>query len=263
MATVKDVAVMAEKLFPAENVCMQDYIGLSVGDENADVDKVIVCLDCTETVIDEAVEKGAQMIFAHHPLIFGTISSVTKNTPVGRIILSAAKNGINVYSAHTNMDCSRGGITGFVANIIGLKNAGPLIEINSDAALGLIGNLEKAVTIGDYAGVVGEKLCDRYVKVYGKDKTVRRIAVVNGAGGDEEIINAAIAKGADVLVTGEIKHHVALYARAFGLDIIEVSHYASEHIFIPRLSEILNEEAQKNNLKIQFTVAESESNPAL
>lgn len=143
------------------------------------------------------------------------------------------------------MDCSRGGITGFVANIIGLKNAGPLIEINSDAALGLIGNLEKAVTIGDYAGVVGEKLCDRYVKVYGKDKTVRRIAVVNGAGGDEEIINAAIAKGADVLVTGEIKHHVALYARAFGLDIIEVSHYASEHIFIPRLSEILNDEAQK------------------
>ena len=83
MATVKDVAVMAEKLFPAENVCMQDYIGLSVGDENADVDKVLVCLDCTETVIDEAVEKDAQMIFAHHPLIFGTISSVTKDTPDG------------------------------------------------------------------------------------------------------------------------------------------------------------------------------------
>lgn len=263
MATVKDVARMAEKLFPPENVCMQDYIGLSVGDENAAVDKVLVCLDCTESVVAEAAEKGAQMIFAHHPLIFGTISSVTKNTPVGRIILAAAKNGINVYSAHTNMDCSRGGITEFVADIIGLKNAQPLIEVNQNACLGLVGNLENAVPVADFADEIGKKLSDRHVKTYGKDKTVRRIAVVNGAGGDEEIINAALEKGADALVTGEIKHHVALYARSFGLDIIEVSHYASEHIYIPRLSEILNAEAQKNNLKIQFTVSESESNPAL
>lgn len=263
MATVKEIAALAEQLFPTENVCMQDYIGLSVGDENATVDKVIVCLDCTQSVVDEAAEKGAQMIFAHHPLIFGTISSVTKNTPVGGIILSAAKNEINVYSAHTNMDCSRGGITEFVANLLGLKNTVPLIEINQNAALGLVGDLENSVAVGDFAVETGKKLSDKYVKVYGKDKTVSRIAVVNGAGGDEEIINAALEKGADALVTGEIKHHVALYARSSGLDVIEVSHYASEHIYIPRLCEIMNAEAQKNNLKIQFTASESESNPAL
>lgn len=262
MATVKDVALLAEKLFPTENVCMQDYIGLSVGDENAEVDKVVCCLDCTEQTVIEAAEKSAQLIFAHHPLIFGSISTVTSATPVGRIILLAAKNGISVYSAHTNMDCSPGGITEYVAGLIGIKNPQPLIEVNQKASLGLIGTLCKSEDVFSYAEKVSRILSDEHVKVYGKRRDAHKIAVINGAGGDEETVNAALKKGADTLVTGEIKHHIALYAIAQGLNIVEVSHYASEHIYIPRLVEILSAEAEKQNLKIQFAVSERESDPA-
>ncbi|MGN1094508.1 MAG: Nif3-like dinuclear metal center hexameric protein [Candidatus Neoclostridium sp.] len=263
MATVKDVARLAEKLYPPQNVCMQDYIGLSVGDFDSRVTKALVCLDCTLNIVEEAAATGAQMIISHHPLIFGSIGRVTADDPIGRTILLAAKYGISVYSAHTNMDCTKGGINDFVAKALGLKHAEPLVEVNENAALGRVGELEKPISLREYAKFVAEKLSDRHVKVYGEDKAVKKAAVINGAGGDVETVIAAKKKGADVLVTGEIKHHVALYARFEGISIIEVGHYASERIYIPRLTELLSAEAKKNDLEIQFTAAESESDPAL
>ena len=77
------------------------------------------------------------------------------------------------------------------------------------------------------------------------------------------MVYAAKNAGADCYVTGEVKHHVALLAASLGLNIIEIGHYAGEHVFIPRMAQLLQTEADKQNMKIQFTAAESEKNPAL
>ena len=263
MATVKMVAEIMEKLFPPENVCMQDYIGLSVGSYDAEANEALVCLDCTEAVANEAKQKGIKLIISHHPLIFGSISEVTDQTPTGRVILTLIKNGINLFSAHTNMDCSRGGINEYVADVLGLKNTSVLIKNEQgDAGVGIIGDVD-ATTLVSLAQTVSNKLGDKYVKPYGKNQEIKRVAVINGSGGDIEYIREAKNQGATCFITSEIKHHVALYAVAEGVNLIETGHYASERIFISKLTERLNEQSSSQRLKMQFITSENESNPAL
>ena len=263
MATVRQIAQIIEELFPPENVCMEDFIGLSVGSYDAEASKAIVCLDCTEDVVNEAIEKGASLIVSHHPLIFGSVSEVTDATPTGRIIMSCARHGISVFSAHTNMDCSVGGINEFVAKRLGLKNAEVLVKNqNQEVGVGQIGDVEP-IRLSELAKVVAKELNDDYVKPYGKDRIITKVAVINGSGGDIYYIDQAKCKGATCFVTSEIKHHVALYAVAQGVNLIETGHYASEKVYVNTLSDTFNRKAQEKNLRMQFITSESESNPAL
>lgn len=263
MATVKQAALVTESVFPPRNVCMQDYIGLMTGSYDAAVEKALVCLDCTESVVEEAERGGFGLIISHHPLIFGTLSRVTDETPVGKIIMRAIKSGISVYSAHTNADCTKGGLNHYLAEALGIKDVSGLVEINEEASLGVVGTLEKTVTFTEFAKSAGAVLGDKYIKLYGKDKPVRKVALVTGAGGDAELVEAAVKADADCYVTGEVRHHAALYAAAYGLSIMEIGHYTGEHIFIPRFAAMLQAEADRRNIAIKFTAAESETNPAL
>lgn len=263
MATVRQIADVIEEIFPPENVCMQDYIGLMTGSYGTEVNKVLLCLDCTESTVREAAEKGASLIVSHHPLIFGTLDRVTDETHAGKIVLLAAAAGISVYSAHTNMDCTKGGIGDYVAEILGITDCSSLVKINENAGLGVVGDIKGEFTTVTYAEFIGRTLSDKYVKIYGKDSKVRRVAFTNGAGGDTELIEAAAKNGADCYVTGEIRHHAALRAADLGVNLIEVGHYAAERAYIPRLAQILSAETAKRNMKIQFTASESECDPAL
>lgn len=263
MATVRQIADIIEQLFPPENVCMHDYLGLMTGSFGGKVGKVIVCLDCTRRVLEEAERCGAELIVSHHPLIFGSLTSVTDETSAGGIILRAARSGINVYSAHTNMDCTTGGICDYTARLLGIKKTSPLIKINENAGLGVVGELADRTSLRDYADFISKKLSDKYVKIYGTDRNIKTVAIVNGAGGDTDLIEAAASAGVDCFVTGEIKHHAALRAAELGLNIIETSHYASERVFIPHLAELIASAAAEKHIEIQVTASEYESNPAL
>lgn len=263
MATVRQIADVIEEIFPPENVCMQDYIGLMTGSYKTETDKVLLCLDCTEKTVREAAEKGARLIVSHHPLIFGTLDRVTDETHAGKIVLLAAAAGICVYSAHTNMDCTKGGICDYVSGKLGITDCSFLVKINENAGLGVVGDINGEFTTVSYAEFIGKTLSDKYVKIYGKDSRVRRVAFVNGAGGDTDLIEAAANSGADCYVTGEIKHHAALRAADLGVNLIEVGHYAAERAYVPRLARILSTETAKRNMRIQFTVSESECDPAL
>ena len=262
MATVNDAIKMIEAYFPPENVCMDDFIGLTVGSRDTQIDKALLCLDCTEAVVDEAIEKGIKLIISHHPLIFGAISTVTDEYPTGRIILKCVKSGVSVFSAHTNMDCTPGGINEFVSYKLGLKNAEILVlNKNGRSGVGYVGDVEGGLTLKQLSEVVGNAFSDKYVKPYGKNKKIYRAAVINGSGGDIEYIDEAIRRGATCLITSEIKHHVALYARAKGFNLIETGHYASERVYLDTLADRLNFVVK--NDEIQFTVSESECDPAL
>ncbi|MGL5575617.1 MAG: Nif3-like dinuclear metal center hexameric protein, partial [Sarcina sp.] len=99
-----------------------DNVGLMVGDKNKEIKKVLLALDCTDTVIEEAKEIGAELILTHHPLIFKKPSSITTDTLQGRKIIKLIQNDINLYSAHTNWDSVREGINDTIVDMLGFKS---------------------------------------------------------------------------------------------------------------------------------------------
>lgn len=212
-----------------------DNCGLLVGDKNAEVTKVLVSLDITPSVAAEAEENGCELIISHHPVIFNPLKTLKANAVP---YLLAAK-GIAAVCMHTNLDLSeKFGVNLCLADAAGVKN--PV-----KSALGecmFTGELESETEIDEFAQTVKTALdCEglRYTDV---KKRVKKVAVASGAGGSD--IFAAQAEGADVLITGEIKHHEINAANESGIDIIDAGHFKSEDIVILPLM---------NKLKQHFT----------
>lgn len=123
MATrVKDILTLIEKLAPKEHAMKWDNVGLQVGAYENEVDKIMVSLDITSEVIQEAIKENIDLIIAHHPIIFSPLKTIIKEDYKGNLIYQAIKNDINIYATHTNMDIATGGLNDFVANKIGLKD---------------------------------------------------------------------------------------------------------------------------------------------
>ncbi len=209
-----------------------DNCGFSVGDRNMEVHKALVALDCTEEVIDEAVELGCDIIITHHPLIFKGVKSVTPDNFTGRIITKAIKHNVAVYAAHTNMDKAANGVSGLMAERLGLVDVEPLTE----ECLGLIGKLEPALS--------GKELVEKVKKVYGLEhircsrpleEKISRVAVCGGSG--SSFIGNALAKGAQAYITGDISYH-QFYCEN-GFMIVDMGHYNSEYDIVGFFANIL------------------------
>ena len=118
---IKEITASLEKLAPLMYQESYDNSGLQVGNYSMEVTGALVTLDVTEEVIDEAIAKGLNLVIAHHPLIFGGLKSITGKSMVERVVLKAVKHDIAVYAAHTNLDSVRGGVSGKICEVIGLK----------------------------------------------------------------------------------------------------------------------------------------------
>ena len=266
MARVKDVINLFKEIAPEENVVIDDYdnVGLLVGKASSEVSKVLCCLDATEEVVAEATKIGAQMIISHHPMIFAPIKSVTEETVVGRKIITAIENGISIYAAHTNLDFSENGINDFVAELIGLTNVEVMdAYISKYAGLGRVGNLSAPIEVASLKRNVENLFADKYVRLIGEPyETVERVAVINGAGGgDTAYIDMAVRANADCLITADVKHHVAVYAKENGLTLIEPQHYTMEYCYISQLVDRLRDEASLQGLDVEFTQSDLDVNP--
>ncbi|MDR2083413.1 MAG: Nif3-like dinuclear metal center hexameric protein [Bacteroidales bacterium] len=119
---IKDIAKIIEESAPHAYAENWDNVGLLVGDPNKEIKKIITALDFTEEVLDEAIEKNAEMIITHHPAIFGAIKKITTNDFTTRLIIKAIKHDIAIYAAHTNLDNVKGGLNYLVAEKFKLQN---------------------------------------------------------------------------------------------------------------------------------------------
>lgn len=124
MGTVKCQAIanMIEELAPKKIAESWDNVGLLIGDGSSKVNKILVCLDATEWVIEEAIEQDVDMLVCHHPMIFGSLKRITADTILGRKIIKLISKGISVYSAHTNYDIARDGLNDIFAKHLGFKS---------------------------------------------------------------------------------------------------------------------------------------------
>jgi len=124
---IKDVAAVMEEIAPARFAEEWDRIGLQVGDAEASVDRVLVALTPTPRVLDEAVERGAQLVVSHHPLIFKPLASLTGASAVERLVAGFVRRGVALFAAHTNYDSAPGGVNDVLAQCLGLRDVRPMV----------------------------------------------------------------------------------------------------------------------------------------
>ncbi|MDR3022126.1 MAG: Nif3-like dinuclear metal center hexameric protein [Clostridiales bacterium] len=263
MAIVSQVMELLQTIAPLDLATKygHDNVGLLIGHSQSRVDRAMLALDVTQQVLKEAVKQRVQLIICHHPIIFKSLH-LTDLSSSGKLTLDIIKNNISVYSAHTNLDFVKDGINDYIALILGLKDIEPLQEYTPGGhGLGRVGSISTASAM-EFAKSIGVKLKDNLVSIIGeKSKKISRVAVINGAGGgDTNSIDWAMSKHADCLVTAEVKHHVAIYAKENDFVLIECQHYCMEHPYIEVLCAKLNSLSVQNALGVFFLQALSETN---
>ena len=222
---VKDVAKAIEDFAPLSIQEGWDNSGLCIGSPDAPVSSVLLGLDCTPELVDEAVACGADMIVTHHPLIFSGLKKISPDNPVGEAVIKAIRAGISIYAAHTSADKVIAGVSGAMAARLGLVNVTILDEDGEGTGLGVVGDLPEPLTADEAVALVKERFALKAMRasrpVEGK---ISRVAMCGGSGGS--LIGAAVSSGAQLYLSGDISYH-NFFTRE-GFMIMDIGHYESE-----------------------------------
>jgi dinuclear metal center YbgI/SA1388 family protein len=243
-----------------------DNVGLMLGEPNRSIRGILVALDPTEEILAEAIEAGADCIISHHPLIFHPLKAIYTDQPMGRFLCRALENEISVIGCHTNLDQSVGGVNDVLAGSLGMQETRPLVSAENDPAtaptigFGRIGRLADPLSPEAFIGY----LCDFFnlpvLRVAGKlPEEINTVAVCGGSGSD--LAAAAYASGAQVYVTGEVKHSTARWAEAAGFCIIDAGHFATENPVVESLVEILQNIFTEKDINIPVMPSAKQQNP--
>ena len=227
-----------ERLAPLRLQDEWDNSGLQVGFPEAEIRQVLVCLDVTEAVVDEAIAEGCDLIVSHHPLLFKALRQVSDATYQQRCVVKAIRAGISIYSAHTSLDNAPGGVNHRIAALLGLEDPRWLspCEGEADAGSGLVGQLprpeEDATFLARVSRIFGVA-CLRHSALDGRQ--IRRVALCGGAGAF--LLRDAVAAGADCFLSGEFHYHD--YFENGSVLLCELGHYQSEQYTQDLLREYL------------------------
>ncbi len=238
MPSLADVIAVLDRLYPPEIAAEWDAVGPVCGDPASDVRTLLLAIDPAESVVEEAVELGAQLLVTHHPLYLRGTSTVYGGTAKGRLVTRLLAAGCGLYVAHTNADDAVGGVSDELARVLGLVDPVPLVPHPTGPAgtgTGRVGDLVHPTTVGAFAQRVADALPPTPIglRVSGDlSRPVRRVAVVGGAG--DQFLEQALECGADVFVTADLRHHYSseLIARG-GPALIDPGHWASEWPWLP------------------------------
>lgn len=232
-----------------------DNAGLQTGLQEAEVSRVLLCLDVTESVLTEAMEKGCNLIVAHHPLLFHPLHCVSDRTQAERCTRIAIKHDIAIYAAHTNLDNARNGVNFEIARRIGLQDVDFLQPKNGTEGSGLTGWLPKAEEPKEFLLRIKDLFhvdCLEHNALL--NRPIRNVALCGGAG--DFLLNDAVKAGADAFLTGEMHYHTF-----FGWeDVIQIGvlgHYQSELSTIHLLHDILHEALPE----LPLVLTETNTNP--
>ncbi len=365
----KKIIEWLEEWAPRSLAMEGDRLGLLVGEPSADVENVLVSLEVTAEVVEEAVDRDVQLIVSHHPLFRDPLPHLRSDIYPGSILTRLIQKGINAYAAHTNLDAAPGGVNDVLARRLGLQdvevlypthqeksykvvvfvplgyedrvrqamseagagrignyvecsfqiegtgtfkplpgaqpfsgevgklekaqefrlemvvpahklpqvleamvNAHPYEEVAYDVyplwtkggsiGLGRVGRLKEPRPLGVFAEGVKELLGLKAVRVTGDlQKPVSRIALCGGSG--MRLLRRALEVGADVYLTGDVKHHEALEAKAFGISLIDAGHHATERLVVPVIADYLEKRSQEAGQKLDVIVSSVNTDPFL
>lgn len=250
---VKSFYDFLNKYAPFEVCDKFDNCGLLVGDENANVKSVCLCLDITNKVIDEAVKRKANLIISHHPVIFDPLKSVTAGTPVYNLM----KNRINAICMHTNADMTKNGVTDIMLDLLGFERSSVILEpvMPDGTGYGKICDLPIATTARALAESCKAAFECTAVRFIDTEKAIKRVAVCSGSGGSN--LYRAIAAGCDALITGDVKHNIWIDAENSDFCLIDAGHFHTENILCNYLLGTLSRKFHNT----EIFVAENSKDP--
>lgn len=234
---LKEFAGIMNELAPIRFSEGWDNPGLLAGDENKEVGRVYVTLDATSEAIEAAHEAGADLILAHHPLIFKPVSRISSDHYVGKRIMRIIAYDMALFAMHTDFDVTCMGAE--AAERLGLIETKVLEPtVSEEYGLGMYGYLKEDLKLTELADKVKKDFEIDYVRVYGDpEDTIVKVAVLPGSGASA--VDAALAEGCDVLVTGDVSHHSGTDALEKGISIIDAGHYGMEKLFIGYMKEYI------------------------
>ncbi|MDF1694288.1 MAG: Nif3-like dinuclear metal center hexameric protein [Saprospiraceae bacterium] len=243
--TIQEIYDFLHVIAPFQYQEGYDNAGLIVGDPQSRCTGVITCLDSTEEVIDEAIEKGANLVVAHHPIVFRGLKRFNGANYVEKAIIKAIKNDVAILAIHTNLDnVITNGVNERIANRIGLEAITPIVIKNeidqSKGAVGsgVIGELPTSINETDFLHALKEKMNVSVLKhTQLLEQKVSKVAVCGGVGGF--LLKDAIRAGAQVFVTSDYKYHEFFDANG-KIVIVDIGHYESEQFTINLLQELIS-----------------------
>ncbi len=232
MTTVRDVLGAMDDFAPRELALAGDNIGLLAGDADAVVTRVLVALDASQAVIDEAMRCGAQLLVVHHPILRG-LNAINGDSYDGSRVLHLLNANVACISMHTNLDACDGGINERLAHACRLVDVQPLDETQ----LTRVGTVAGALTASAYAQKVAEVLGCKALRFCDGGRPVCRVAV--GSGNSTSDYDKVVAAGCDTFVTGDVRYHLWLEAKERGINLIDAGHYETEALICQPVRDYL------------------------
>lgn len=264
--TVKDLLKALDGIAAFGLAEKWDNVGLMLGNPKQAVQGILVALDPTEEVLAEAREIGADCIVTHHPLIFHPLKTINTGQPLGRFLHRALTDQIAVIGCHTNLDQIAGGVSDVLAASLGLEDLRPLLPAGSDTGaaadigFGRLGRLADPLNGEAFIGYLCEFFKLPALRVAGPlPEEIRTVAVCGGSGSD--LAEAAYAGGAQVYITGEVKHSTARWAEAAGFCVVDAGHFATENPVVEALVEVLQTVLAEMDIDIPVWPSARQQNP--
>ncbi len=231
---IHEIKKCLDSIAPLSTQASWDNSGVQICFGPMNIKKILVAMEINDAVITEAIDLKADMIITHHPLIFNPIKSLHFCKPESRYVMELIKANIAVYSSHTPFDICKGGNTDYLLKLLGVKKIKVVPETDGFLKVGM---LDKPTTLSDFAYKISKLLNLDGLKFAGDpDKKIQAVACCTGAGGE---FWKEAANHADVLVTGDVKHHEGALSNDCGLAIIDAGHWGTEQIFVPNMAKQL------------------------
>ena len=236
--TVEELYRFLEDKFPRTLSAEWDNDGLCCAPApTKEVKRVLVALDPTAVVVEQAVRGGYDVLLTHHPLLFRGIKALVPTHAVPAKLLQLACAGVSAMSFHTRLDAVSGGVNDILAAKLGLAHVQPFAP-EGEVPCGRVGVLKASMDAKAFAQLVKDALGAPAVLLAGEG-TVQKIAVCGGE--DSDFVEAARAVGADLFLSGRIGYHRMLDAPEEGLLMIEAGHYATEFPVCAYLADVVLE----------------------
>jgi len=247
---IQELTATMERIAPRALALEFDNPGLLIEPDHTEISRVLVALDCTKAVAEEAVEWGADLVLTHHPLFFHPVKHMTFSDPATVAACILLRHGIGLYAAHTNLDAAHGGVNDTLCSLFGIREAIPF-----DEGVGRVGTLKEPETLLSFANRAKSVLGARVAVAGDAERIVQRVAVMGGSGGDSVVL--AAAQGADVLLTGEVKHSDAIDAQSLGMSLVVAGHYETEVVVLEPLIKRL----QNDCFGVQYQLSRVDGSP--
>lgn len=263
---IKDIDKIMEQHAPSRFKESYDNVGLMVGDKKSEITSILVALDCTLDVIEEARKKDCNLILTHHPLLFRKPTNITTDTLLGKKIIELIKSNINVYSSHTNLDSVKGGINELIMEIIGFDKyytIAPSEKVNDNDrtnGIGRIAEFEEAITLEEMCQKIKDSLNIPFLRYSGDDSMkVKKVAVINGSG--QDYFNIARRLGADCIITGDTTYHYVSDFNEEGIGVIDAGHFDTEWPAMKSIAKWLKSTLEAKGFDNPVLVSEVNKNP--